>query len=151
MLVCLSESCRCAERAAASVLRGRPARPSAQRRANNAPAAAGTWTQSQLKNVHANGQSVPPPAPPPCSRQILTRLHTDFQYLRSVFNLITLLFRVPSTQRGEPVTSKYAIQTLAACTAASRLAREELLKSDKSKGLISTRAELHPPPSSLNI
>uniref|UniRef100_H3C3R3 Tetratricopeptide repeat domain 12 n=1 Tax=Tetraodon nigroviridis TaxID=99883 RepID=H3C3R3_TETNG len=34
-------------------------------------------------------------------------------------------------KRDEPMTTKYAIQTLAACTAASRLAREELLKSDK--------------------
>lgn len=70
---------------------------------------------------------------PPQSSNIDTITQT-FQYLRSVFNLIALLFRVPSTQRGEPVTSKYAIQTLAACTAASHLAREELLKSDKSKG-----------------
>lgn len=31
------------------------------------------------------------------------------------------------------MTTKYAVQTLAACTAASRQAREELLKSDKSK------------------
>lgn len=40
----------------------------------------------------------------------------------------------PSTQRDEPMTTKYAIQTLATCTAASRLAREDLLQSDKSKG-----------------
>lgn len=44
-----------------------------------------------------------------------------------------LFFLCLPTQETEQTTTKYAIKTLTVCTAASHLAREELLKSDKSE------------------
>lgn len=54
-------------------------------------------------------------------------------YSHMFYFLMSLLFSsLPSQGTGQPAT-KYAIKTLAVCTAASHLAREELVKSDKSE------------------
>lgn len=68
----------------------------------------------------------------PFNCQILTRLNRFPVFAIAVQSNRVVIPHL-SVQRNDPGITKYAMQTLAVCTAASRRAREELLRSDESK------------------